>query len=535
MDPITISHPTEQVLIKQEPLDEPNMDYSDWNEHHPCDKLLKVELLEPDSVNVENITCKECQTLFVNEYELKIHKMIHSPDHTCFICKEFVKNRFQFVGHVRKHMCAKPFKCHSCIRTFPTSRETKLHQRVHSDDRPYMCTECGKAFKQISTLKDHEVVHTGEKKFKCKICEGAFATATSLRRHIRVMHETVRSFLCHFCKESFTSKQALKQHMGIHKDEDPLKCQCCGEKLANIEEFTVHRNKHIELKQSGNCEYCGNKTFYFELKDHIQKMHHPRSCDICSLVFYDQKSIDNHRRSHLEETEREDYICTICGKQFEFPRYLKAHAKRHEEDYKKFRCDLCQKSFSSKRDLTDHLNVHANVKNYHCKVCNKAFRTKQSVNKHMPIHSEKRPFKCTLCDKRFKKQSILRKHSFTHSRLRPYVCELCPKNYKSKESLRVHRLTHQKRKKKCKGCKKSFTFETVYKSHACLSVYRFNVNNRRCNFCKRQCKTSATYYYHLQGHCGAKRFSCSICKVPLKYLYQVHLHEIIHRNSKSSK
>lgn len=160
--------PTEVTLIKTEP----DIDYcdsgGDWTGDLAADKL-KVEIIESEDINQEKIMCKTCEVIFVNEHELKIHNMIHSPDHTCFICKEFVKNRFQFVGHVRKHMCAKPFRCPNCERTFPTSRETKLHQRVHSDDRPYMCTECGKAFKQITTLKDHEVVHTGEKRFKCKV------------------------------------------------------------------------------------------------------------------------------------------------------------------------------------------------------------------------------------------------------------------------------------------------------------------------------------------------------------------------------
>ncbi|KAJ8981758.1 hypothetical protein NQ317_004938 [Molorchus minor] len=316
----------------------PNIDFCDssgeWHENLALDKL-KVEIIETDIDRSDKEECETCEVLFINSHELKIHQMIHSTDHTCFICNEFVKNKFQFVGHVRKHMCAKPFRCSNCERTFPTSRETKLHMRVHSSDRPYMCTECGKAFKQITTLQDHEVVHTGEKRFKCKICEGAFATATSLRRHIRVMHETVRSFKCHFCEEAFTSKQALKQHMGIHKDIDPLKCQLCGERMSNQEEYTAHKNRHIELKQSGICEYCGNKTFYFGLKEHIQKMHQPRSCGICSLVFYDEKSMENHKKSHQEEAIKEDFICHICNKQFEFPRYLKAHIKRHQENYKK--------------------------------------------------------------------------------------------------------------------------------------------------------------------------------------------------------
>lgn len=152
----------EEIKIKDEPDDFGDCPKSDTSEGY-----IKLEVMEPDD-NVLD-TCPSCKIKFVNSEELRIHTMIHSEDHTCFVCNEFVKNRFQFVGHVRKHMCPKPFQCPHCVRKFSTWRETKLHQRVHSDDRPFMCTECGKAFKQISTLRDHEVVHTGEKRFKCKV------------------------------------------------------------------------------------------------------------------------------------------------------------------------------------------------------------------------------------------------------------------------------------------------------------------------------------------------------------------------------
>lgn len=167
MDPI---NSVEEIRIKVEQHD----DYytpEDWTKTNTCDQILKVEILdaEENKKNKINLTCTLCDVIFVNHNELNIHRMIHSNEHNCFICKEFIKNRFQFMGHVRKHMCLKPFQCPDCDRTFQSSRETKLHQRVHSDDRPYMCTECGKAFKQLTTLKDHEVVHTGEKRFKCKV------------------------------------------------------------------------------------------------------------------------------------------------------------------------------------------------------------------------------------------------------------------------------------------------------------------------------------------------------------------------------
>lgn len=161
-------HPFEEIRVKVEP----NVDFyasEDWDDTSPCSKI-KVEIVDPEETDSKHsLKCTLCDVIFVNHNELNIHRMIHSDDHNCFVCKEFVKNRFQFMGHVRKHMALKPFQCPDCDRTFPSSRETKLHQRVHSNDRPYMCTECGKAFKQLTTLRDHEVVHTGEKRFKCKV------------------------------------------------------------------------------------------------------------------------------------------------------------------------------------------------------------------------------------------------------------------------------------------------------------------------------------------------------------------------------
>lgn len=162
--------PFEEIRVKVEP----NLDYyesEDWTTSNPCDKLLKVEILDPDMAKktTDDLSCKLCDVNLVNQHEYNIHIMIHSNNHNCFVCKEFIKNRFQFMGHVRKHMTLKPFQCPDCGRTFSSSRETKSHQRVHSDERPYMCTECGKAFKLLTTLKDHQVVHTGEKRFKCKV------------------------------------------------------------------------------------------------------------------------------------------------------------------------------------------------------------------------------------------------------------------------------------------------------------------------------------------------------------------------------
>lgn len=312
--------------------------------------------------------------------------------------------------------------------------------------------------------------------------------------------------------------------MAIHRDTDPLKCQLCNIRLPDTDSLTDHQNKHIELKESGYCVYCANSTFYFNLKDHVEKKHKPRTCEICNLVFYDDKSIENHRRSHTEkELTKEPLSCQICQKQFEFPRYLKAHLKRHEDTYKKFKCDICSKGFSSRRDLTDHLNVHANVKNFKCPICDKAFRTKQNVAKHMPIHSEKRPYQCKECQKAFKKQSILRKHLFTHLKDRPFKCEFCDKTYKSKESLRVHKFTHNKAKFYCRTCKGGFLTVKEWYGHGC-SVFS-KPKYYSCSFCRRVFRKQILLRIHVRNMHDVRYFWCDLCNQVLKRKYNLIVHK----------
>lgn len=154
----------EFIQIKEEA--DLDYDYGSSTETEPEPKIK----LEPLRDELHSHECLQCDTKFVDDEQLKIHNMVHKNEHKCFVCNGMhIKNKNQFYGHVRKHMCSKPFLCKYCDKTFPSNRETKLHMRVHSDARPYMCTECGKAFKQLSTLKDHEIVHTGVKRFKCKV------------------------------------------------------------------------------------------------------------------------------------------------------------------------------------------------------------------------------------------------------------------------------------------------------------------------------------------------------------------------------
>lgn len=84
-------------------------------------------------------------------------------------------------------------------------------------------------------------------------------------------------------------------------------------------------------------------------------------------------------------------------------------------DIKRF-CGVCEMSFYSMRQLSDHLrDVHAIDKPFQCDVCKARFPYSSSLYNHTRIHSEKKPFRCDQCDAAFRWKNSLKHHKrFIH-------------------------------------------------------------------------------------------------------------------------
>ena len=70
----------------------------------------------------------------------------------------------------------------------------------------------------------------------------------------------------------------------------------------------------------------------------------------------------------------------------------------------KHKCEICEKIYSSKQYLKNHIITIHNQKgkNYYCNICTKAFKSQTYLTVHVStIHGNRKQFKCESCFKTF--------------------------------------------------------------------------------------------------------------------------------------
>lgn len=149
--------------------------------------------------------------------------------------------------------------------------------------------------------------------------------------------------------------------------------------------FDLIQVDHAFLRWQGKypCKFC-NRMFYSDgnLQRHIDKMHSygydgPMKCSYCSYAC----SHGHELNSHLEIMH-------------------------------KFKCDTCQKTFSSFSGLKNHNRTMHGAEDllHKCSICGKCFENVSRLELHERSHSDHRQFKCQHCGKDYKYKCTLQKH-----------------------------------------------------------------------------------------------------------------------------
>lgn len=214
-------------------------------------------------------------------------------------------------------------------------------------------------------------------------------------------------------------------------------------------------------------------------------------CDDCGKVFLDRRQMMVHKRNiHGPHVA---CMCTVCGKILRNQTRLNVHMLTH--DPIKPMCEQCQKSFSCKKSIIEHMNVvHKQGTPHICEQCGRRFGNRAAGRQHSQ--------KCKGQDLRFDP-------SKRDERKLTINCILCNHAFAALDTLQRHYMNMHDPKqleKVCLQCNKMLDTPQAVEDHK-QTVHE----SLQCKICKKNCLSEISLKIHMEGHGdGKKRFECDV-------------------------
>uniref|UniRef100_A0A3B3TUQ5 Zinc finger protein 407 n=1 Tax=Poecilia latipinna TaxID=48699 RepID=A0A3B3TUQ5_9TELE len=356
-------------------------------------------------------------------------------------------------------------------------KEMKVRDEAKACSSRIRCEDCGFMADGLSGLNVHiSMKHPSkERHFHCLVCGKSFYTESNLHQHlssaahlrneqnsVEELPEGGASFKCVKCTDRFETEQDLFVHIK-EKHEELLR-----EVNKYVLEDTEQINREREENQGSVCKYCGkvckssnSMAFLAHIRTHTSK---PFMCKICNFATAQLGDARNHVKRHLGMRE---YKCDICWA-FVMKKHLNTHLLgKHGvgQRKEKFECELCDRSFSEKWALNNHMKLHNGEKPYKCiwPSCHYAFLNLSAMKDHYRTHTEK-SYLCDLCGFAGGTRHALTKHRRQHTGERPFKCKLCNFASTTQSHLSRHKRVHTGEKPyRCPWCDYSNCAENIRK------------------------------------------------------------------------
>ena len=219
-----------------------------------------------------------------------------------------------------------------------------------------------------------------------------------------------------------------------------------GEDMLEFADDNEEDFKEYEIIKGGNIYGCTmhsglNFANHEELRSHISKHQKQCICDQCNKGYSSKYNLENHvQTKHWGVTPQ--VKCTIegCVAMFHTRNGFYKHFNREHK------CDSCKIICASLSELQEH--CCGVDKGLICMYCSKEFKTSQTCKRHIEesclsnpeVMMKKYPYKCDVCGDSFSDKNYLLKHTdIAHGRRgNKYPCHKCSATFHNRDLATEH-------------------------------------------------------------------------------------------------
>ncbi|XP_017048521.1 zinc finger protein OZF [Drosophila ficusphila] len=207
-----------------------------------------------------------CNRIYRHKASLKHHQSkVHAigkplKTHVCEFCGRIFKNLSALSQHRYTHddQIQLPYACEmpDCTWRFFSKEKLKIHMMRHQGIKNYSCPYCGLKKTTKNELRLHINYHTLERTWSCKDCPKVCNSSTSLKKHVRTIHEKARDYACSYCEKKFATSDTRKYHEMTHTGEKNFECHVCGKRFIQPSALRTHRKVHEIEEESHQKTYA---------------------------------------------------------------------------------------------------------------------------------------------------------------------------------------------------------------------------------------------------------------------------------------